>query len=76
VLECMLGCRAAACLPACLGGGQGGITGCLRYSFHTLITCTLLPLPPASLPAWPQDACFVLELVKQEQGKPKSMHFT
>lgn len=23
-----------------------------------------------------QDACFVLELVRQEAGKPKSMHFT
>ena len=24
----------------------------------------------------PQEPCFVLELVKQEAGKPLSMHFT
>ena len=53
---------------ACMGRGQGGITGCLVHTFHALTT--LPPLPPASLPglAWPQDACFVLQLVKQEQG--------
>ena len=50
----------------------------VKEALHADASLTLPAFLPASgcLPAWPQDACFVLELVKQEQGKPKSMHFT